>query len=582
MSVVKFLLLATCVFAVTSTHSNAQQDLDLEPNDLPIWDALERYRDDPLCLRSIDARELTVLPGISLRTAHRITRIVATRPDFSFENLADSACLSVEQMLVLASCTTLDCSARPFIRSAWTRLRLRDQRTVARADVVSESGRIGGVLDSASASFWLSGTVHNTTLHLGAVRASAGMGLLLGGSGRFGSTISARSSSNSDDPSVRAHTSSYMDGAFYGIAVQHNDSLWNAVAGYSKRDSGRQEEAAYAATQCRIINNVTIGVAALGLRYDKPSVSRAASLVSAASQVNTSLFATYEDESVSATAECVMDDKLASALAFIVRRIAYARQPRWSVGLRHFSAEYRAPYASAISDASAIGNEYGLFVATEMRLDTWTLTSSLDIHGSLAPRFGSPLPTRGFDIQLRAAAPGSKGPMTKCAFDLQTRYECDSEGWRPENESFTRMHTRTRLTLRGEATLAVTDALNLRTRVDARSAVFSSLRASEFGWASFVDVQWQATAWFDLRVRLTLFNAPSIDVAPYFLETDALGAMRTVACSGQGSRTHVAMRFNPFSFLTLSLSAVREERTLAESRPMSGLLQLDVRLPTKP
>ncbi len=584
-----FIATCICISIVAGiARPSSAQDFDLEPSDVPVWEALERYRDNPLCLRSVTATGLTVLPGISLRTAHRIVNIVTNRSaGLTFEHIADSACLSVEQMIVLASCTTLDCSSRPFLQSAWARLRDRDGRTSVRADVVTNAGRIGAVFDaehqstpandsasSATFSGWLSTLLDKTTVHLGAMRVGAGMGLMLGGSGRFGSSVSARAGSLSQAPSARAHTSSYIEGAFNGLAIHYTDTSLTALAGYSRHNVERNERAFFAAAQ-----HHDIGVGVLALDYNASSQSRAGSVVRTSSLVSASLFGTQTFGGIDLRGEVVLDNTLASAVTLVAHSIARGRAPRWSCGVRHFSSDYHAPYASSISDASYINNEYGAFVAADVRLNTWALSATLDMHGSLSPRYGSPLPTRGFDLLLAAVSR---------TLDVRARYERDTEGWRPPGDAFTRMRTRTRLSLRAEASMNVTRHVRVRTRIDTRIALFSFVKQdspadqTDHGWATFVEAQWQATSWISARVRFTLFNAQSIDVAPYFVETDALGAMRTVACSGEGSRMHIALRFNPVAFATLSASIVCEERTTDPSRPLSGLLQLDIRLPQKP
>jgi len=623
-------LCITCTLCVAfNLHA---QDFDLEPNDVPVWDALERFRDDQLCLHSIPARELTVLPGISLRIAHRILNIVALRPTMTFEELADSACLSVEQMIVLASCTTLDCSKHPFVRSAWARMRDRDGRRSVRSDFISSIGRVGMIYDNDTLSAWLSATLQwssshltvvqsseqpsapQTTLHLGAMRAGAGMGLLLGGSGRFGSSISARAGSSSDAPLMRAFTSSYLDGSLRGVALHHAADSWSALAGYSKHTSEREERALYVALQSAVnfsglgltIRRSDIGLALLALDYASPSDSRAASVVKSASLVSASLFSTLSFDGFDVRTELAIDNFFASAFTLVARGIAHPRRPQWSFGLRNFSADYHAPYAASISDASYISNEYGAYVATDLRIQKWTLNATLDIHGSRAPRFGAPLPTRGFDMQVAALirtpleAASAHGETQQCSLDIRARYERDTEGWRPPDDSFThmykgadtrdgdadtrdagttRMHTRSRLSLRCETGMQVSRDVKVRARIDLRAAMYTSERTSDEGWATFIDAQWQATWWMAARCRITVFNSASIDVAPYYVETDALGATRTVACSGQGSRQHVALRFTPVTFATIALSVAREDRSTDVSRPLSALVQLDIRLP---
>lgn len=275
--------------------------------------------------------------------------------------------------------------------------------------------------------------------------------------------------------------------------------------------------------------------------------------------------------------------------------------------MRLFSAEYKAPYASSFSDASYIGNEYGGFLAADVRIRSWLLSCSFDLHGSLAPRFGSPLPTRGFDMQVAASGAiplttrtpmlhAQLAPQMRCSLDVRLRIERDLEGWRPPDDAFTRMLTRTRISVRTEAALQVTKTLRMRYRMDVRAANYTHIaRPSEFGWASYLDAMWQPIEWFAARMRTTVFRASTIDVAPYYVETDALGSMRTVACIGDGTRLHTALRITPLTFVTISASALYEidysvthdavlhTRTHAQATEKSSLFfQVDLRLPLKP
>jgi len=127
---------------------NAQTIDDVAADAGPQWDALDRFRDNRICLVTATTSDVVMIPGFTSQLASRLLKLVHAGVRDS-RTLADTLCLSVEQHLLMDLCTTTDCSRGvDLFASARSRLQSISQREPAystRIDVTSDVARIGGV-----------------------------------------------------------------------------------------------------------------------------------------------------------------------------------------------------------------------------------------------------------------------------------------------------------------------------------------------------------------------------------------------------------------------------------------------------
>lgn len=180
--------LAVAVIMLVATMAAQAQDDQLDGQWLaPTLDALERFREDPLCLRCSPASTLTQIPGISSRTARRIVDACRSPSITSIDELSDSICASPEQFLMLTSCTTLQCSCVTVLRSLRVRTRTRSsprQAATARIDATYAYGIAGISLqridEQLLPSAWITASLNTLDLYVGDLAFQSGTGLLLG------------------------------------------------------------------------------------------------------------------------------------------------------------------------------------------------------------------------------------------------------------------------------------------------------------------------------------------------------------------------------------------------------------------
>lgn len=557
-------------------------DVAESPWALPAWDALERYRQDPLCLNCIEATDLTVLPGIGIGTASRIMKLV-NMGSTSIEAIADSLCLSADQFIILSTCTTIGCTCPPTIQSARMRSRIRLQSSAqsdvfTRVDVDASFARIGGfsrrLNDSLTFGAWLRMQIQNITFVVGNMNVRSSTGLVYGGSMFARNVVSAGTSVT--DIKLQPWTSTWLGGSLRGMGILYNDSISTRsiqlMAVYSNKTVGGRNEILFGGIGRYQTPLLNYGIGIQGLQYDALSVSTATSTVRGLRQTLFSLFADRTFANITMSLEGVLDLDLRPGIGIIGTSLA--KRTRLVGAFRWFDAALRSPYGNTIATQSSIGNEMGITLGARFLLQSeWRCEISLDVHRTLTRSFGKPQPATGYDLLFDVTRRIGKG----ASLSLRLRYERDDDGWRQPESSFTKMYVRQRATIRADYTFSVTRSLRLRLRADGRAARFGLGRPSETGFLAFTEFVWQPFEDMNLRTRLTTFRSPSIDVAPYAVEVETEGMMRTIVGSGSGDNSLVAVSYSLLSFVTISGSYTESVRNGV--RYGAGSIQVDARIP---
>ena len=558
-------------------------DLADDPWNVPQWDALQIYRDAPICLRCARPTELTSLPGINRATASRIRRAVDTGVA-SIEALADSACLSVDQRIILLSATTLACTCGTWFESARARMRSVSTATArpdlqTRLDITTQTGRIGGLVRAGPygdlAGGWASIRTGTITVHLGDLAMQTGLGIVHGGGGGFGRGPLSRARTVGTDVRLRPWTSTWQEFGQRGVGIHIDDTLASTpvqAAGYwsRRRIGGREEATSSVALTVNPLPTSTVGITLQHLAYDRPLRSTAISVMPDEHRVLGSVLAEHHEGGWRWTAEVAIDDSLRPA-AGVVSRMDL-RHGRLIGAIRWSHADLRNPYAAPISSGSGLGNESGLLVGLQWRQNGWAVEGSFDIHRRHSRAYGSPLPSRGFDVLLD----GERRLSSMASINVRLRHEYDVDGWRPPEQSTTIMVQRSRSTVRGEISMSPIRGLRVRARGDLRYATWDRLRQSMLGALAYIDVRWSPAEDLAILGRHTVFSSPGIDAAPYTLESPLTGYLRTIAGSGNGSRQFLSIRYSPTPWVTGSGAVIHEHRN--GTGHTSGALQVDVRI----
>jgi len=553
---------AFVLFVVASTTLTAQiDDLADSPWAAPMWDALERFRDDPICLPCINATDLTVLPGIGRHTSSRIIALVRSGVrDLDF--IADSLCLSLDQRIILNACVQTDCSCGPTLKYALARTRLRvvDGITpdkLIRVDVDSDVGRIGGfvrnVYDSTTYGLWTRLTVGPMSLFAGNYTIRAGQGLLLGG-GSFARSALQASASADIAPHIRPWTSTWLDAAQLGVGVSYSDSVAGSptdiVVAVARRATLTSSYLHFNVAGSVSVGSSTFGGTAYTNAFDKGFSFSTETVVDGAT----------------VRSEIMLDTALNSGI------VVSARGNKCIASVRWLHPQLHSPFGASPSASSIVANNAGLTLGVQSSLHLrgmkrpLQLESLIDLHSTLTNSYGRPLPARGIDILVDAVQPISK----QTSFAARLRFEREEDGLREPDTDKTTMQLLTRLTARGDVTVQASPTVRLRMRVDLR------FRSIETGMLMFVDAMWQPSEHITVRHRTTMFRAASIDVAGYTAELETDGSMRTFVGSGTGTHSITTLRFEPWSGVALGIAystTVRNDITTS-----SGAVQLDARL----
>lgn len=541
-------LVVIVLLCAAQVMANAQiEDLADQPWAVPQWDALERYREDPLCLPCLSASELTVLPGFNRTTAGRVLRAAAAGLP-TLERIADSACLSIDQAVILYSCTTLDCSCEPFIESARLLQRLNVEPgsppdMTSRLDVSGPHGRIGGVMrtnaEGTARHGWAQYTSELLQVNIGNAAIAAGAGLVHGSAGGFGRSPMARAIDVRSELRLRPWTSTWTDGALKG------------VAGRVTIPVAQTEISA-------------IGASSEGTIHGAVQISRERWTIGSALSMNSnqrlsSIYAHVGLGTWELSGEAALDEFRRLSSATIVRH-----------GLARGQVVLGARWSHPDVDNTSV-----LFAGISWRqLRGWHLEASLDLHSIMSRSYGRPLPSRGMDLCVDVQRSFADG----ITIDARVRYEIDDEGWRPTGASRMQMFTRHRTTTRIVFVRRASRDVQFRLRADVRHMWSDEDRPQEWGYVCSADVVWTPLRQLRLTASLFTANAPSIESAAYSVIVPVPGAMTTIVGVGTGSWFVVGGRWTVVSWSTISLSVV--ERTSAtHGKQRSVYAQIEFRLP---
>lgn len=533
--VVVILLVCTCMTVAAQEAAL----FDAAANDdvvSPWWDALERYRESPLCLHMTTAHELATVPGMSPHLAARVLRIAALRPAWDAAEIADSLCLGTAQRLLLMACTTRRCDA-----TTWQGV--ASGRAVTHAQGVQRiSARYGAwrltmqhAQEGPGAA--LHGRVLGTDVLLGDIAMRIGTGLVMGTMSPSRGLVGA-TSVPSDALRMRPWTSTMRTGAIRGIAVQRVDSV-GPHALHGMVVAGRQDRgASFGGTEdlTGFALDVAcadwhVGASTVSITYDVDVASASARAAFARGGRWTSLFGGLHNDRVEAAFELAVDPR--NNIAVVTRARWDGASWRAAATVRHLAAGYRAPYGDAPTDATAAANEAGVSAALVWRpWPSTTLEALIDVRSTLDRTYTVPRTVRGHTMELQAVH-----RMHGAIWSARLWHDDDDDALRVDGVARSLVARRRRSRLRLEYAWRATSPLVVTLRGEVAHAGWTRWRASVVGAAIMLRCRVPLAAWMDASVQATIYDTPGIDAAVYMAEAPMPDVLRAVPLVGSGVRT---------------------------------------------
>lgn len=573
----------------------------------PLLDAVDYFMQHPLLLRQATAKELMLIPGFSSRTARAVLTLVKNTPLLTYEDIAQELNLSPEQTELLRLCTSLEAVSIPagaptLLYRVRTRQRFNDvrgfeerlfegspfelyQRISVFTPAVEASITAEKDAGEVSVADFISGYVRSdiagTTVLLGDYSLQSGMGSILWR--QFGARKGADvlSPATTTVTSLSPYRSAIEQNFFRGIAAQRSvaiadsssllASLWYSslrraatidtvlgittaldADGYFRtraeidRRGALREQAlgGLAEWNSSLLN---AGVAALGLRYDRPVESNSSSAFRGTDGLLATVWASSEIAGASLAAEVSRDGRGNPGI-----RLGLDRRDttvRYALAFRSFAAEFRSPFGYSFGETPRPGNETGLYGGVDIRAAaSHRLLLYVDLYRTAGPTFTVPAPVRGLDLFAEDQITVSR--QTQVALRLRREDKTDALTTTDGQRS---VYRRIRSSVRCEIAHTLSRTLRLRLRCETALVSFERLKPTETGIIGLAYIRWRPVQYFSLSSQFALFSTPSFDSAVWAYEPSVQGMMSAPALYGDGMRAVLVAGYTPTSLLTLSV-----------------------------
>ena len=567
--------------------------LDLAADDaeaLPLWDAVEHFRQQPLCLRASTVDDLVLIPGITRPLAARMLRVATKQPTWTVERIADSLCLALPQRLMLMLCVTTLCDTTQWSLASSVRLSSADDATSRlglrygqwRLDALASRseqdittvGHIGATIRTHIA---------GTDVLLGDVRPRVGTGLIMGSAGASYGGVAPPS----DDPfTVRAWTSRLRRGFLRGGAVCRRDTfgslVLHALAAAGVRDlltrvDGEQRvvsiddaasmlasapegrtavrESVFGATVALADTAWYAGAAAWSILYDHPLQTAAATDVVGSGGLSWSLYGGTFRGTDGVAWEAAVDTR--GRTGVVIQGSLHVAPTQLHAAVRWLSAGYRAPFGNAPTTSAAAANEAGLTLSAALR--PWVGTRIdvvVDVRRTLDRTYTVPRPVRGVSLDVLARQGLSRGS----AVYLRGRIDNADDGVRAEGIARTLTAFRTRMRLRIGIDWQPSLPLTVSCGLHANHARWSAHHEPINGHTLTVRCRYRPWPWLGVLAQQTMYDATGIDAAAYVAESSMPGMLRTPVLVGRGTRSLIGLRLQLLPTMSVWAAVVNADR----------------------
>lgn len=513
--------------------------------DGPVWDALDRYREAPICLLNGDIDELTQLPGIGRMTASRIVSMIEQGLR-DIHTIVDTLCLSTDQRIMLLACTGFDCDPTPLLSTAMIRSRWQETaddglpRIANRIRLSSRYADAGGVVTDApegpSGTAWISTRIGPVELLGGDMGLFTGRGLVFGSASAARTTIRTQAFTTFDDVVIRPWTSAAADGAIRGLAVRTRIVPTVRISSVLSAD------------RYGCIAQWMGGVWSMGSAIDVRDGMTAISLFTR-TMVNGSM-------TISSELARSYDGTIDAA----VRYDALFGHGRFVLSAHH------SPRTST-----------GLIAGITTRIAARTsIMSALRLAFVPTRRHGMPLPTRGLQLLTEVALPLGTSSM----LDIRGQMELEDDGILVDTTSRRLTDRHERILLRAQVTGTITKDIRYRCRIEGLRSSWERHGMVASGATGMLDLRYSPEPWLSLSATAWIYDSHTLDAAPYAFEVPAKGFMRTIPLLGQGTRMLVTMALHPASWADIWCAyGVTTERVSPADGRLS--IQIGLQLPVR-
>ena len=505
----------------------------------PTLDALERFREDPVCLRCATPNTLIQVPGISKRTASRIIAACGTDTITSIEHLAEVICASPEQFLMLHACTTLSCTCFTLVRSLRARIRTRHAESstyTARIDATHAYGTAGMVALAASAapllSGWLTAAFNDVEVSGGDIAFLSGTGLLLG----TGRTLLRRGVDvlppSTPMIATRPWPSTAFDVAPRGVSAQWRSSAMPIAAGATA-----WIDRTTPSSQIHSAIHLSARIADLDVQ-----TSLVRSYVNAMPSEALSTTLGYDSGALRVVGELRTSMSAIEGMHVVA---GYSADRLDVVGaLWTYSPTVEIALGSSVLGGSQPRNERGLHIALHQRL-SWqvSVAGSLTMSERLSRTYLDPLPPHLTDLRCDIEARPTR--TTHLRLRASHRQSSESIGT-PDGRQ---MITQTTQHMRLDYEHPLTRRLLLRARFELRNAD-THRDSSDLSTLISVMCRVQATQSLTISAQVAQWRAASYDVAPRIGTLGVPGTFDLLVCTGIGAAFHMQARWElPWNFV---------------------------------
>lgn len=507
--------------------------------DSPVWDALDRYRETPICLLNGDIEELTQLPGIGRLTASRIVSMIEQGLR-DIHRIVDTLCLSTDQRIMLLACTGFDCDPTPLVSAAMIRSRWQEAteglpRIANRIRLSSRYADAGGVITDApegqDGTAWISMRIGPFEILGGDMGLFAGRGLVFGSASAARTTIRTQAFTTFDDVVIRPWTSAVAVGAIRGLAVRTH-----------------------------IVPTVRISSVLSADRYGFIAqwMNDACSMGSAIDIQNCM------------TAISLFARTMASGSLTISAELARSYDGMIDAAARYDALFGRGRFVLSIHHSPGTSTE--LVAGATTRIATRTsITSALRLTFVPTRRHGMPLPTRGLHLFTELGLPlGASSTL-----DIRGQMELEDDGILVDTTSRRLTDRHERILLRAQVTGTITKNIRYRCRIEGLRSSWERHGMVASGVTGMIDLRYSPEPWLGLSATAWIYDSHTLDAAPYAFEVPAKGFMRTIPLLGQGTRMLMTMALHPASWADVWCAY---GLTTERASPVDGRLSIQVGL----
>ncbi|NUQ14480.1 MAG: hypothetical protein HUU33_04060 [Flavobacteriales bacterium] len=230
--------------------------------------------------------------------------------------------------------------------------------------------------------------------------------------------------------------------------------------------------------------------------------------------------------------------------------VAVDRRVTLALLYRHYARDFHGLNSVGFAEGGNPWNERGLYTGLEVRPDRrWTINAYFDQYRFPWLRSQVDAPSDGHDVLVQV----TWRPSRQMELYLRGRHEQKGYNSEAPEAGIDPLVRRRQTNWRFNATYKVSPAVSLRTRVEAVD-VQRGDSPVEHGFIVYQDVVHRPLrSWWELTLRLALFDTDGYDARLYAYENDLIGVFSIPPYYGRGMRWYAMLRLTPLRRVDLWL-----------------------------